>query len=96
MSCEEPHLKERHAHIDFLRNNLAIAVPLLLLLLGLLVLYYVLLVRAIIHMLRLDVHSVLITFAFLSLLPFPLVLIAGVMVLIIWRYHRRDLEARTA
>jgi hypothetical protein len=72
-----------------------IALPLLLLLLGLIVLYYVALVRAVIQMLRLDAHSVLITFAFLSLIPFPLVLVTGIMVLIIWRYHRRDLEARS-
>jgi hypothetical protein len=82
--------------IGFVRDNPVIAIPLLLLLLGLVVIYYVALVRAIIRMLHLDASPVLMTFAFLSLFPFPLVLIAGIMVLIIWRYHRRDLEARSA
>lgn len=74
-------------------SNLAVVIPILLLLLGALVLYLVLLVRAIIEMLRYDVHGVLITFAFLGLVPFPLILIMGIMVLIIWRYHKRDILA---
>ena len=33
----------------------------------------------------------LMVFAFLALFPFPLVILAGVTILVIWRYHRRDL-----
>lgn len=44
-------------------------------------------------MLRYEVHGVLLTFAFLALIPFPLVLIMGIMVLIIWHYHKRDILA---
>jgi len=56
----------------------------------------VVMVRATIQMLRLDAHTVLIIFAFLSLFPFPLVIIAGILVLIIWRFYRPDLAARRA
>jgi hypothetical protein len=40
-------------------------------------------IRAIIAMLRYDVNCVLLTFAFLALIPFPPILIMGIMVLII-------------
>ena len=49
--------------------------------------------RAVIDMLRYDTHSVLLTFAFLALIPFPPILVMGIMVLIIWHYHKRDLLA---
>ena len=62
-----------------------------LILVVLIILYFVLLVRAIIDMLRHDVHSVLLTFAFLALIPFPLTLVMGIMILIIWHYHKRDI-----
>ena len=74
-------------------SNLAIAIPILLVLVGIVVVYLVLIVRAIIDMLRYDVHGVLLTFAFLALIPFPLILIMGIMVLIIWHYHKRDILA---
>jgi hypothetical protein len=74
-------------------SSLAVVIPILLLLVGALVLYLVLMIRAIIEMLRYDVNSVLLTFAFLGLIPFPLVLIMGVMILIIWYYHKRDILA---
>ena len=73
--------------------NLAIVIPILLLLIGVLVVYLVLITRAIIDMLRYDVHGVLLTFAFLALVPFPLILVMGIMVLIIWHYHKRDILA---
>ena len=50
-------------------------------------------VRAVIDMLRYDVHGVLLTFAFVALIPFPLILIMGIMILIIWHYHKRDIVA---
>jgi hypothetical protein len=74
-------------------GNLAVAIPILIVLIGAVVVYFVLIVRAIIDMLRYDVHGVLLTFAFLALIPFPLTLIVGIMVLIIWHYHKRDILA---
>ncbi len=74
-------------------SNLAVAIPILLVLIVALVVYLVLIVRAIIDMLRYDVHGVLLTFAFLALIPFPLILLMGIMVLIIWHYHKRDILA---
>jgi len=74
-------------------SNLAVAIPILFALIVALVVYLVLMVRAIIDMLRFDVHGVLLTFAFLALVPFPLILIMGIMVLIIWHYHKRDILA---
>lgn len=74
-------------------DNLNVLIPILLALIALLVVYLVLMVRAVIEMLRYDVHGVLLTFAFLALIPFPLILIMGVMVLIIWHYHKKDILA---
>ena len=74
-------------------GNLAVAIPILIALIVALVVYLVLMVRAIIDMLRYDVHGVLLTFAFLALVPFPLILVMGIMVLIIWHYHKRDILA---
>jgi len=74
-------------------SNLAVVIPVLLALIVALVVYLVLMVRAIIDMLRHDVHGVLLTFAFLALVPFPLILVMGIMVLIIWHYHKEDILA---
>ncbi len=74
-------------------SNLAVVIPILLVLVGAVIVYLVLLVRAIIDMLRYDVHGVLLTFAFLALIPFPLILVMGIMILIIWHYHKRDILA---
>ena len=74
-------------------SNLAVVIPILFALIVALVVYLVLIVRAIIDMLRFDVHGVLLTFAFLALVPFPLILVMGIMVLIIWHYHKRDILA---
>ena len=74
-------------------SNWVIVIPILLVLIGALVVYLVLMVRAIIDMLRHDVHAVLLTFAFLALVPFPLILVVGITVLIIWHYHKRDIIA---
>jgi hypothetical protein len=74
--------------------NLAWIVLALPIVLGLLVLYLVLVGRAVIQMLRHDVSPVLLTFAFLALIPFPPILVLGIMILIVWRYHKRDLLAR--
>ena len=77
-------------------ENLAIAIPILAVLFGLLIGYYVLMVRAVLQMLRLEARAVLLTFAFLCMIPFPLVLILGALILVIWKYHRPVLEAGRA
>ena len=79
--------------LSVIADNLAVVIPILIVLIGAVVVYLVLMVRAIIDMLRYDVHGVLLTFAFLALIPFPLILVMGIMVLIIWHYHKRDILA---
>ncbi len=74
-------------------SNLAVVIPVLLALIVALVVYLVLMVRAIIDMLRHDVHGVLLTFAFLALIPLPPILVMGIMILIIWHYHKKDILA---
>jgi hypothetical protein len=71
--------------------NLWLLLVVLSVLLGLLVLYLFLMVRAVVQMLRHDVHSVLLTFAFLALVPLPPTVLLGIMVLIVWHYHKKDL-----
>lgn len=60
-------------------------------LLGLLVLYYSLLVRAILQMLRTQTNTVLLIFSFLALIPSPFTLIMGIFILVIWKLHRKTL-----
>jgi len=55
--------------------------------------YLVFMVRAVIDMLRYDVHGVLLSFAFLALIPVPLILVMGVTILIIWHYNKKDILA---
>ena len=74
-------------------NSLAAVIPILLILIGAVIVYLVLMVRAVIDMLRYDTHGVLLTFAFLALIPFPPIVVMGIMVLIIWHYHKRDILA---
>ena len=71
-------------------DNLAIILPILLVLV---VVYLIFMVRATIDMLRYDVHGVLLTFTFVALIPFPLLLVLGITILIIWHYHKRDIVA---
>ena len=72
-------------------------ISVLVVLAGLLILYFVLLVRALVEMIRRDAPTVLIVFTYISLVPFPLLLILGVLNLIIWHLVRKDLiEARRA
>ena len=79
---------------EMIGKNLVIFIPVLLVLLGLIILYFVLLIRAIIQMLRYNVSSVLLVFSFISLIPFPLILILGIMILIIWHYHKKDILSK--
>ena len=62
-------------------------------LLGLLIVYYVLLVRALVEMIRVNAPSVITLFTYISLIPLPPLLILGVLNLIIWRMVRNDLMA---
>ncbi len=59
--------------------------------LGLLVLYYFLLVRAILEMLRHDANMVMLAFSFLALVPVPPLLILGIVIVIIWHIHKKSL-----
>jgi hypothetical protein len=83
-------MQEIHNSIS---ENLDVFIPILVSLIALIVVYLVFMVRAVIDMLRYDVHGVLLTFAFLALIPFPLILIMGIMILIIWHYHKKDILA---
>ena len=60
-----------------------------ILILVLLVIYYVLLVRAVLDMLRQKANTALLVFAMLGLLPLPPFIILGVLVIIIWALHSR-------
>ena len=71
-------------------QSLPILIGVLLVLLGLIILYYVLLVRTILQMLHREINRVLLVFAFLSLLFTPPTLIMGIMVLIIWQLHKKQ------
>ncbi len=79
--------------LSILTGNLAIAMPILCALIVIVIVYLVLMARAIIEMLRYDVHGVLLTFAFLALIPFPPFVVMGIMILIIWHYHKNDILA---
>ena len=62
-------------------------------LLGLLIVYFVLVVLALVEMIRINAPSVMIVFTYISLIPLPPFLILGVLNLIIWRMVRGDLMA---
>lgn len=77
--------------VDMIGGYLAVVIPILLVLIGLVVLYYVLLIRAVLQMLRKEAPNVLVTFAFIALVPIPFALLLGIAVLIIWHYLKKDL-----
>ncbi len=79
--------------LEMIKDNVAIIIPILLVLLGLIVFYYVLIIKAIRQMLLQRVPGVLLTFAFISLVPFVLTVGLGIMILIIWHYHKKDYQA---
>ena len=66
-----------------------------ILILVLLVIYYVLLVRAVLDMLRRKANTALLVFAMLGLIPLPPLIFLGVLMIIIWTLHRRT-EAKTS
>jgi hypothetical protein len=71
-------------------------ISVLIIVLGLLIIYFVFLVRALVEMIRLEAPGVVIVFTYISLIPFPLLLILGILNLIIWHFVRKDLLARRA
>jgi hypothetical protein len=77
--------------LSAITNNLAVTIPILVVLIAVLIVYLALMVRAILDMLRHDAHVVILTFAFLALIAVPLFVFMGIMVLIIWHHHKKDL-----
>ncbi len=75
-------------------NNLDVFIPILLVSLALVVIYLVFMVRTAIDMLQYDVPGVLLTFAFIALIPLPPLLVTGIVVMIIWHYHKKHLLKR--
>ena len=75
-------------------NNLDVFIPILLVSLALVVIYLVFIVRTVIDMLQYDVQGVLLTFAFIALIPLPPLLVTGIVVMIIWHYHKKHLLKR--
>lgn len=74
-------------------DNLDVFIQILLVSITLVVVYLVFMARAVIDMLRYDVHGVLLTFAFIALIPLPPILVTGIMVMIIWHYHKKHILA---
>ncbi len=72
-------------------NSLTLLVIGVVVLLGLLVLYYSLLVRTILQMLRTQTNTVLLIFSFLALIPSPFTLFIGILILVIWKLHKKTL-----
>ena len=57
-----------------------------------LIVYYTVLVRAILEMLTGGTNTVLLVFAFLALLPLPPTVVSGVVILIIWKKHKQAIQ----
>ena len=74
-----------------LESYLTLIVSGAVVLLALLVLYYSLLVKAILQMLGRETNSVLLFFSFLALVPSPFTIVAGILIMIIWKLHKRTL-----
>ncbi len=80
--------------ISSITDNLDVFIPILLVSIALVVVYLVFMVRTVIDMLRYDVQGVLLTFAFIALIPLPPILVTGIVVMIIWHYHKKHILAR--
>ena len=80
--------------ISSIADNLDVFIPILLVSIALVVVYLVFMVRTVIDMLRYDVQGVLLTFAFIALIPLPPILVTGIVVMIIWHYHKKHILAR--
>ena len=77
--------------VNLVSENFGMIIIALFLIVSALILYFVLLIKAILGMLKHNASSVLLTFSFISLIPFPLILILGITVLIIWHFHKKEL-----
>ena len=55
-----------------------------------LIIYYILLARSILQMLSARANTVLLVFAFLALIPVPPVIVMGIVIMIIWTFHRQN------
>ncbi len=71
-------------------------ISVLVVVLGLLIVYFFFLIRALVEMIRLEAPAVVIVFTYISLIPFPLLMVLGILNLIIWHFVRRDLMAARA
>lgn len=61
-----------------------------------LLIYYILMSRAILQMLRMEVNQVLLVFSFIALLPFPPFVVGGVVIFIIWNVYKAGLTQTIA
>jgi hypothetical protein len=53
-----------------------------------LVLYYILVAKAVVEMLRYGANPILLTFGFIALIPAPPLIVMGAVLIIIWRKYR--------
>jgi len=60
---------------------------------GLLIVYYYFLVRAVVEMIRSGAPPVMVVFTYLAIIPLPPLLVLGVLSLVIWHCVRDDLLA---
>lgn len=61
-----------------------------------LLIYYILVSRAILQMLSMKANQVLLVFALIALLPFPPFVIMGIVIFIIWNLYKAELPRTTA
>ncbi len=80
--------------ISSIANNLDVFIPILLVWIALVIVYLIFMGRSVIDMLRYDVRSVLLTFVFIALIPITTIGGMGIMVMIIWYYHKKHILAR--
>lgn len=69
-------------------------ISVLVIVVGLLITYFFFMIRALVEMIRLDAPGVVIVFTYISLIPFPLLLILGILNLIIWHFVREDMMTK--
>ncbi|MEE8394771.1 MAG: hypothetical protein V3S29_01865 [bacterium] len=56
-----------------------------------LVVYYALMLRVLLQMLQAKPNTVLLVFAFIALFPAPPAVVVGIVIMILWAFHRRTL-----
>ncbi|MGI9225566.1 MAG: hypothetical protein ACR2QX_13865 [Woeseiaceae bacterium] len=61
-------------------------------LLGVLIVYYVFVVRALIEMIRTRAPSVILVFTYISLIPLPFFIVLGIVNLIVWHKVRSEMS----